>query len=270
MIAAVGGALFVELKWHPVTNWFRAQDWRWTGLSEYTAKRTEEKDPKGQVIKITEEVQAGKTGWDYFQLAGAVAVPIVLGFGGFWLNQQEQRRVEAREEQDQKRAEANLTLERQRAEENIREEALQTYLDRISELLLSNNLGKPYPENNPAQDIARARTLTVLERLDKDGERKGAILRFLYEAELLKGDKPVVDLSKANLNQANLFYANLTKANLTDANLTKANLIGANLEQANLTDADLFQTTYKDSTSNNPTSFPRGFDPEKAGMRKVD
>lgn len=308
-------AFFVELRWHPVVNWLRAQDWPQTGLNEYTTKRTVEKNPKGE-ITTTEEIQTKKTIWDYFQLAGTVAVPLVLGFGGFWLNQQEQRRTREREEQDQKRAEENLTRERERAEENyrqeqkraeetLREQALQTYFDRISELLLNNNLGKPYPKNNPAQDIARARTLTVLQSLGQDGERKGAILRFLYEAGLLNNPEPVVKLHHANLSGANLILdhlsggslrevnlseanlsavqlfgadlfmaylprANLYRANLCNAILAGADLVGAYLKWADLSGANLSLTDLREATYDRLTSFPHGFNPDEAGMLKED
>lgn len=202
----------------------------WAGENYRTEKQTTEENPKGQVTKVTKEVRTGKTGWDYLELFGAVAVPLVLGVGGFWLNQQEQRRAEAREDQEQKRV-----------EETLREEALQTYLDRISELLLNNNLGKLNQENNPARNIARARTLTVLGRLGEDGERKKVILRFLYEAALLKQPESVVNLSGANLHRVNLYASDLRGANLRGARLHEANLCRAILFEADLSRASLFK-----------------------------
>jgi hypothetical protein len=45
--------------------------------------------------------------------------------------------------------------------------------------------------------VARARTLTTLSRLD--GSRKGSLLQFLYESGLIYKDKPVLNLSGADL-----------------------------------------------------------------------
>jgi len=76
------------------------------------------------------------------------------------------------------RAEQREQLEQSRVKTNLREETLQAYLDRISELLTNKDLGKQAWQENPARVVARARTLTVLRSLGKDGQRKEAILRF--------------------------------------------------------------------------------------------
>ena len=97
-------------------------------------------------------------------------------------------------------------------------------------------------EKDGVRAVARAQTLTVLRRLD--GERKGAVVRFLRESALIDTDTPIVglrgaDLTAADFRQANLTEANLEGANLTGANLTLADLIKANLTGANLTKANL-------------------------------
>ena len=194
----------------------------WTGFGKYITKETEEFE-KGKLVKTTREIQAGKTLWDWLQLAGTVAIPVVLAGGGYMLNQREQQRAEEREKAEQ-----------ERAAENLREEALQTYFDRISELLLEKNLGQPDMEENPARDIARARTLTVLNRLGEDGKRKAAIVRFLHEAELIKKNVPIVNLSGADLDMADLRWANLDGVDLSSANLSRANFERAKLDNANL------------------------------------
>ena len=128
-----------------------------------------------------------------------------------------------------------------------RDGALQTYLDRTSALLRSEwrESGRGFLEAN----IIRAQTLTVLRQLD--GERKGLLLRFLYESGLIgkwtgEGEPQgaLVDLSKADLSGANLVDAflsgsDLGGSNLEGANLRRADLEGAILEGANLTDANL-------------------------------
>lgn len=71
--------------------------------------------------------------------------------------------------------------------ENQREAALQAYIEKMSTLLLTQNLGD-FSEDEEVRKIARGRTLTVLRRLD--AERKGRVLRFLHESGLVDKDKP--------------------------------------------------------------------------------
>jgi hypothetical protein len=153
-----------------------------------------------------------------------------------------------------------LQKERELAVANNRtqDEALQAYLDKMTELLVDYGLGKPQNNTNelqedPLRTVAWARTKTVLRRLD--GDRKGTVLRFLQEADLIKRGHPVIrsisgaDLVCAKLEGCNLIEARLpgvhlsravlTDANLTKADLTDADLIDANLTRANLTEADL-------------------------------
>jgi uncharacterized protein YjbI with pentapeptide repeats len=186
--------------------------------------------------------KSGKTLWDWLQL---LIVPLVLAIGGFSLSQMQK------------------TIEQRRTTDNQREAALQAYIDKMSELLLTNHL-RDLAEDKEVQKIARVRTLTVLLRLD--AERKGSVLQFLYESDLIKKDKSFIgflyradlsganlykailfeaDLSRANLNNAYLFGADLSNANLTsgakliEVNLSNASLFGADLSGADLSGADL-------------------------------
>lgn len=166
----------------------------------------------------------GKTLWDWLQLLGVLAIPVVVGLGTVWFTTK-QGRVSDAENKD-----------------NQREAALQSYLDRLSELLLKENLRKSEPDAE-AWNIARARTLTVLHGLDPN--RKGSVLRFLSESglnsiiDLREADLVEAELSRANLAGAKLERANLSRADLSRANLKGANLRGADLSEAILVDADL-------------------------------
>jgi len=70
-------------------------------------------------------------------------------------------------------------------------------------------------------------------------------------------------LSGADLHGAVLTYANLKNANLRDAKLGRASLHGANLSGADLKDADLGGAAYDEDTT-----WPRDFDPGKAGAKR--
>src|SRR5215208_7814656 len=117
----------------------------------------------------------------------------------------------------------------------------------MNTLLLEHNL-RHSEEDSGVRTLARARTLTVLGRLDPS--RKSAVMQFLAEADLVQrvdGKEPIISLREADLSDATLFMPNLSGANLRfaylsdadlgDAYLSGADLRGANLRGANLSDA---------------------------------
>jgi hypothetical protein len=114
---------------------------------------------------------------DWLQL---LIVPFALVVIGFVFTVQQDARQQQIEAQ---RAEAERELAKQRAQD----EALQAYLDQMSELLLEKDL-RASDEDSEVRTLARARTLTVLGRLGPD--RKIAILEFLYEASLINRKTP--------------------------------------------------------------------------------
>ena len=195
------------------------------------------RSPQGRAWTLKEV--AGKTLWDWLQL---LIVPLALAVLGLLFSAQQDARQQALENQ---RADRVRQLEEQRAQDLT----LQAYLDQMSTLVLED-LGDP-----KVQTLARARTLTVLSRLDPS--RKEEIMQFLLEANLVTsvGDSdPVIelnsadlsgtdlsgtDLSGANLSHANLIEANVSNANPSNANLRYANLSNANLSNANLSNAKL-------------------------------
>jgi uncharacterized protein YjbI with pentapeptide repeats len=179
-----------------------------------------------------------KTGWQWLELLSALAIPVVLAVAGYWFTMQQDARQQAIEDQraqqaqkiENQRAEAERTIQQQ----NAQDEALQSYLDQMSNLLLEKDL-RASEEDSEVRTLARARTLTVLERLDPS--RKTAVMRFLVEAELVQRvleRDPTISLSGADLSGADLSRANLEEADLSGADLSRANL-----EEANLTGADL-------------------------------
>jgi uncharacterized protein YjbI with pentapeptide repeats len=171
-----------------------------------------------------------KTVWDWLQLLSALAIPVVLAAAGLWFTAQQDARQQNVEDE---RAKA----ERKLAEQRAQDEALQAYLNQIGTLLLEKDLRKAQ-QDSEVRTLARARTLTVLERLDPS--RKTAVMQFLNEAQLIQsveGSKPIITLSGANLSGAILLHVNLS-----GTKLLRADLSGANLNYANLSDADLSRT----------------------------
>ncbi|MDP1547269.1 MAG: pentapeptide repeat-containing protein [Anaerolineales bacterium] len=183
----------------------------------------------GLIYIIAETVKAKNTGfetktlWDWMEL---LIIPLVLAIGAFLLNRSE-RAVE------RKLAESRAQLEREIATDRQQEVALQSYLDRMAELLLKDKLRTT--KNKEVRDVVRIRTLTVLRGLD--GRRKGDVLLFLNEAGLINATNPVIYLNGADLTGAHLQGINLNDTNLQSVNLSKAILQFANLERADLREA---------------------------------
>jgi hypothetical protein len=196
-------------------------EWKWTGLV---------KNPDYHK----------RTLWDWLNL---LIIPAVLAAGGLWFNQRQQARAEMSETQ------------------RAQDEALQAYLDKMSELLIDHDLHKKEGDYDETRVTARAHTLAVLERLD--AKRKRTVLLFLREARLINRYKycprdqekvtyypHYVGLRGADLSGANLVGARLIStsgqepislkgANLEGAKLSGAILRGAELCEADLSDADL-------------------------------
>jgi hypothetical protein len=155
--------------------------------------------------------------WDWIKL---LIIPAAIAAAGVWFNQQQRER-----EQDI-------------AQQHTQDEALQAYLDHISQLLTDKvpSLRNAQPDDE-VRTLARARTLTVLPRLD--GRRKGTVVRFLYEANLIKRERVILDLWEADLTGADLTGADLREADLAGTNLHRADLYYANLMAADLREAYL-------------------------------
>jgi Pentapeptide repeats (8 copies) len=171
-------------------------NWKWTGFSDNTL-------------------------WNWWQL---LIWPVTVAVVGFLFNmKQTETSLKVSEQQHQ----TDLQL----AENRQEEEALQAYLDHMSELLLEKNL-RDSQAGSSVQEVARARTLTTLHQVGRS--RKGLVLQFLHESHLIDGDIPIVDLRGADLSNADLQGADLRDVCLSGTNLAGANLVGANLSGARL------------------------------------
>src|SRR6266566_3851580 len=193
------------------------------GYNKVTIAHTISGTNTGTVIK-TEEYQPGKSLWDWLQL---LFVPAVLTLGAVWITSRQNHDLQIAEQQHE--ADRDIALD------NQREEALQAYIDSMSELLLHENL-RSSTEDSEVRKIARVRTLTVLPKLDSN--RKRSVLNFLYESGLINKDNRIIDLSGANLRGADLGGADLRLADLSGTDLGGANLSRADLREAYLSGAN--------------------------------
>lgn len=205
--------------------------WDWTGFNGGEGPVTIHVPARDTVVP------PARTLWDWLQL---LIIPLVLAIGGLWFSQiqkdRELKAAELRVQTEREAAENRAQTEREIAQDNQQETTLQEYIDKMSGLLLDEELCKPTAKEE-ARKIARVRTLTVLPRLN--GKRKGTVLQFLYEAQLINLDEQVIDLDGADLREANLLAANLSEANLSGVNLEEAYLVGVKLKGANLSTAVL-------------------------------
>ena len=224
--------------------------------------------------------------WAYLKL---LIVPAAIGIGAAVLNLMQMERARKAEAAQQARDRVAQEASRQRELEvehqRAQDEALHAYLDQIGQLLLDKDrpllksaTASEVPTETDGEEVrtlARARTLTVLPRLN--GKRKRSILQFLYESRLIiKGHVVVAlrgaDLTAADLRATNLSAAHLSRTDLRDANLSLANLSGADLRDAdlraanlslsNLSRVDLSEANLRDANLTNAT-MPNGQNYEK-------
>ena len=151
-----------------------------------------------------------KTLWDWM---GLLIVPATLGIGAFLLGKWQ------------------TDNERKITRDNQRQAMLETYFDKMADLLLDDNLRTS--ESGDVHSIARTRTLILFRQLD--GIRKGDALQFLYEAGLISGSEPVVQIIGLNLDGADLSGASIIGINLVGTTCTNTNFKDANLSEAILT-----------------------------------
>src|SRR5918992_339107 len=189
----------------------------------------------------------GRPLWDWLQL---LIVPLVLAAIGFWFTASQdarQQRIEnQRAQQAQNIENKRAKAERELADQRAQDEALQAYFDQMSLLLLEKDLANSEP-GSKVRTLARARTLTVLRAMD--GARKGLIMQFLAESDLISRDRSVLDLTGADWHEAILNDADLSGTELSGLDFNPPPYDGpAQLFGTNLSDADLSHAYLKDAT----------------------
>ena len=190
--------------------------WDWTGFAPYfSPPRTQYND-----------VPRGRTLWDWL---GLLIIPLMLAFGVFWLNERDKNR-------DKRVAEQQYRADCETRADNQREAILQTYFEKMAELLLEKKL-RDAEEEDEVRKIACVRTFIVLRRLD--AIRKAAIIRGLHDFGLIDKDKSIVSLNGAHLSGVDLSGAPISRAHLGGADLSEAHLITADLSEADLSRAHL-------------------------------
>ncbi len=138
-------------------------------------------------VSLGEGTEFGeRSGWEWMQL---LIIPVVISVAGLWFNWAQ----DARQREDaQTRAEAQLEAE----EERTQQEALQQYNNEMRSLLLEEDL-LDSQGGDAVRELARARTLGVLDILDPD--RKRIVVLFLRETSLISSSMLTPSLTSVEL-----------------------------------------------------------------------
>ncbi|TRU35934.1 MAG: pentapeptide repeat-containing protein [Microcystis aeruginosa Ma_MB_F_20061100_S20] len=202
-----------------------------------------------------------KSFWDWLQL---LIIPLMLALGAFYLNSAADFR------------------DNQIAQEQKQQEILTDYFSKMQDLIVETKKSKQTPgskESNSKERLllefrptAQALTLSVLEQLD--GKRKGKVITYLAESQLITitadnnvtadnnkpSPQPEIKLDGANLDDIKLGNngqrnslnenemtiidkikinnASMKRANLSGLQLLDSDLSGSNLENATLENVD--------------------------------
>ncbi|WP_081417844.1 pentapeptide repeat-containing protein [Microcystis aeruginosa] len=178
-----------------------------------------------------------KTLWDWLQL---LIIPLMLALGAFYLNS---------------------ASESSRVQEQIKQEILTDYFSKMQDLIVETKKIKQTPgskESNSEERLllefrptAQALTLSVLEQLD--GKRKGKVITYLAESQLINKIDPLIQLGGANLQKLELkgrqvfSSINIVGANMTATELSDILISDSDLSTVNLTEAVLQDVTFENS-----------------------
>ncbi len=162
-------------------------------------------------------IETRKTLWDWLEL---LIIPIVLAVGGYLFRKSEVR------------------LTREQFIDDESEKAITNYIDYVEDFLPTS----PKKIDQTEVEILKARTQMLLRKLDS--ERKGLVIRFLYDLSLIKSDNPVIDFRFSELSQLRMANENLSRISLTGSRLDRGNFEGSHLNDANLASCSMIATKF--------------------------
>jgi arabinogalactan oligomer / maltooligosaccharide transport system substrate-binding protein len=192
-------------------------------------------DQSGTQSNGTPKPQSNNTSkWDWRFLSNLLiptVITVLIGTIGFGLWQ-----LHAQNKSNQQLSQSQHSSDQKLSQDQQRATILQTYLNNMQDLLVTDGLATSAPGAEVRQ-VARVQTLATLGSLDQG--RNKIVLQFLQNAHLVGTQDSVITLSDADLSKDDLSGADLSGVNLNGANLSSATLSDANLDDANLYDADL-------------------------------
>ena len=170
-----------------------------------------------------------KTLWDWLDL---LIIPVVLAIIAFLYKEFEKIK-----------SKRDIRIQRQH-------QAVDDFIQIITELSLDHNLATKKPKDG-TKEIARSRVIFVLENID--GERKGQILQFLYESNLIDLTPKVVlvganfkgiQLTGIDLHSSEIRGAYFQNSDLQKSNLDQALFVGCNFLKSNFSESKVENTDF--------------------------
>lgn len=193
----------------------------------------------GESIK-DETKEAAKTLWDWLDL---LIIPAVIGLLGWLYSQTEKIKTKKRDE------------------ERSQNEVLESFLLTMTNLIIEHKLHDT--PNRQILSIARARINIALHNLN--GSRKGQVLQFLYESDLIdltpkinligiNFQNVVIDeivLGKSEIKGSYFNNSSIQKANLSGGVFIGCDFSDANLSQSLVTNTDFSYSNFTNAILNN-------------------
>ncbi|MBW4660846.1 MAG: pentapeptide repeat-containing protein [Drouetiella hepatica Uher 2000/2452] len=143
----------------------------WTGFGEDIEEKAtysvEKIETRGNITTKTSDIskrESEKTLWDWMNL---LLAPATLAGLSFWFQDKQESVKRDREKTEQEQNRKQEQLEKERAEDKQREDALQTYFDRLSDLLINQKVALLLAQ----EDFSHDTTVTV-SMVDKGDENE--------------------------------------------------------------------------------------------------
>lgn len=129
--------------------------------------------------------------------------------------------------------------------ENKQNETLDSYFRVISDLIIKSHL-LDNKLNSESKIIARTRTIVAIENLNS--ERKGQVLQFLHESNLINN---VIELLGANFKSSEVSGIVLRNTTIKGVYFCDSKFIKSYLDNSDLTSCDFTNTDFSDSSMQN-------------------
>ena len=199
-------------------------------------------------VIVDDFLSGGREEIGLWEWVGVLIIPVVLAAGAALLtNAQTQREVAAAHLRAQDEAlqqyldqVSNLLVEREDGGKPTNSHLVSTLrqvLDQVNTLLGGRKDGGNPTDSQLFSKLIQARTLALLLKLDRD--RKRQPLKLIAQLELINRDNPLLSLKNAGLDNADLHEVTLLNVCLQEADLRLADLTGADLRGSDLMWADL-------------------------------
>lgn len=213
--------------------------------------------------------------WDWLEL---LIVPLVISLAAILfdvsIKNKDREIADKKRKQDLKISEARNREARERNIDQYQENRLLDYFSKIEALLNRPNFQEYLAQANDIdplpisikklQSTYISRTLTTLRTLN--GTRKGLLLKYLFDNDLITGENPFIKLDYADCS-----YTKIRRnTSFLDSNFKNVDLPKSNLNMIELIGADLSRTDFKDSVFEEGRFINCKFNKTKLGSTSLE